>query len=420
MATQQLLTKNVKHTSTLNATASACEDKNRVDDLHCMIPDKGAPMGYRIIRNEDKTTYHKSNILNNGSNRIGISGSSGTGKSTIVLELLPMFSDDTTDILLCTSKPYDNSHSSISNYCDANKIKFHKLNEPETIADTIQKIVDTKKETDHFICIFDDISTTNTTSMSDPINDLITTSYRVLRSFGGSLIMITQSYSAIPTRVRENLTHRFIFSLGNVYSVRAFLDDTCGLFFTGDNEKAVRNDIKNIYKRVYTEPHGWILVKSTPPMISWKWSEQLYPINKDKQQDIEQFKSTRGRGLLTKTELYHKAVELGFPVYMFRNASIQVLTEYIEKVSKLGDLTPVNRAPEIAKLLKDVSERGGLSGKSLLDRITNMIRQFQKNHNPLYLAKLEALIDESLEKGNITEERVKYLLDQHQMSRYFS
>lgn len=238
-----------------------------------LIKSPHAPMGVAIKRPDSYETKHRAKFLNNGSNRIAICGSSGTGKSTILLELIPCF-NDVKEIVLCTSKPYDPTHTAVENYCESEGIDFNKLDNISDIIDNIERIVDEKKEKDHFLIIFDDISMNNTEG--DPVRNIVTQSFRILRSFGGSLIIITQSYNQIPTKVRENLTHRFVFPLDNIYSIRTLLDDISGKFFDGNNEREVKRAIKFLYQKVYYEPWGWIMAKSNPPVIMWKWDKIIY------------------------------------------------------------------------------------------------------------------------------------------------
>jgi len=401
------------------------EGKTKIDS-NVFQSDKTAPMGYKIKRIDDKPIAHKSEgkgVLNEGSNRIAICGSSGTGKSTLLLEILPLFSSNTTNILLCTSKPYDNSHTAIGNYCKSCNIKFHKLNDCLAIADAIQEIVEKKKDTEHFIVIFDDLSASNSTNMNDPINDLITTAYRVLRSFGGSLIMIVQSYYSLPTRVRENLTHRFIFQLGNIYSIRALLEDTCGLFFTGDNEKAVKRDINNIYKKVFNEPHGWILIKTMPPQITWKWATKLYPPTKETPNELDDaegnFSTITGSGLANKRELYNQATALGFPKYMYTRCTSEQIKQYIEKASAIGEKEMGNTAPEINDVINEISDTSVLKGDKLIQKIMKLIHQFKKTEYNKYLKELELIISEALDANNLSVDRVKYILNTNHMNKFF-
>jgi hypothetical protein len=243
-----------------------------------LVKSAGAPLGIAIRRPDTSEIKHKCDFLSKGSNRIAICGASGTGKSTILLELIPCF-NNITDLLLCTSKPYDPTHTAIEDYCDSAEIRFKKLDNVGDIAESIEYIVETKKDKDHFLVIFDDISMTH--SENDPIRLIITQSFRILRSFGGSMIIITQSYNQIPVKVRENLTHRFVFPLNNTYSIISLINDISGQYFTGNNEREVRKAIKQIYQDVYYEPFGWIMARSSPPVITWKWNDVIFQQDKE-------------------------------------------------------------------------------------------------------------------------------------------
>ncbi|MDR3597947.1 ATPase/DNA packaging protein, partial [Clostridium sp.] len=208
-----------------------------------------SPIGVSIKRINCDECIHKSKLLCNGSNRISIIGSSGSGKSTVLLQLIPMFTNDLKYIILATVKDNDDAHTAIEKYCNEYKIKFVKVNNPETAMDEIDKVLQSKKISDHALIIFDDYATGYNSSANDPSNKVIVTCYSLLRSFNCSMIMITQSYNNVPTRVRENITMLILFKLKNVFSLRAALEDINGMFSCGDdNDKNTKTEIGKIYK----------------------------------------------------------------------------------------------------------------------------------------------------------------------------
>ena len=370
--------------------------------------DPEAPLGFRIKRVHALQIVHKSKLLLNGSNRIIIVGGSGRGKSTLVLEILPMFSDKTTHVLVCSVKPRDDAFDAIERYCQFSKIKYLKVDNEVDTAGAIEEIVREKKEDDHYVVIFDDLAASNSSSIKDPTNSVIAASFALLRSSNGSLIMVTQSYNNVNTRIRLNSNLKFIFAQDDVFSTRACIEDTIGMFYTGDGAKETRSRIKEIFKSLYDDLHNWILVTSNPPSIRRKWNEIIYPPDlASKEESMIQKKKPFPKQLSERRELLHKAVELGFPEYAV-NAPTKVIKEFLETKESKGE---VNEEELVDKIFKP-------SAAKMRTRLMKMIRSYRMRKSPVILMKITELCEKLVESGMMTESKVKYLLRNSGMDRY--
>jgi len=373
--------------------------------------DPEAPLGFRIKRIKAEQIEHKSKLLINGSNRILIVGGSGRGKSTLVLELLPMFSDKTTHILVCSVKQNDDAFTAIEKYCEFSNIKYLKVDNEIDTAGAIEEIVHNKKETDHYIVIFDDLATAYSSSIKDPTNSVIATAYSLLRSSNGSLIMVTQSYNNINTKIRLNSNLKFAFAQDDVYSTRAIIEDTVGMFFSGSDAKQIRNDIKGIFRSLYDDFHQWILISSNPPSIRKKWTEIIYPpelVHKGEGGVIDlPVKKPVPKGLAQRRELLKQAIGEGFPPYAHHSPA-HVIKEYLNEKEKnpKGNFNAI-----VAKSFDPDPKRSRT-------QLMNLIKSYRLKKSPLTLCKITECCERMVENGLMPEDQLKYLLKEHGFDQY--
>lgn len=385
--------------------------------------DESNPLGFHIKRIEQTEMKHKSDILCPNSNRIAICGSSGTGKSTLALGLIPLFTDATTHLLVASVKQYDPVFEQLEKYCELKGIKYAKVDNGTDIAGAVEEIIANKKETDHYILLLDDIATSYTSSATNETNRILIQCFALLRSTNGSMIIITQSYSNLPTKLRENLTMRIIFRLGNVYSVRAMLDDVCGLFFSGEKEDVLRHDIRNVYKRVMDDPHAWVMVISHPPQIRFKFNEIIYPPEQSTEKKnisldgsgrpVMKPKKDMPERMKEKFALYKIAVTKGFPRYAYKDCTVDSLTKFLEQVDKGGNKILAEESIE-----KIVGEGLEFSPVKLRHQLQYCVKRFKMNEHPKYLNRIEKLCEEILEHEVMTEQQIKYYLKQQKMNKY--
>lgn len=391
------------------------EDEN---DSDIYEEDSETPLGFRIKREKATTLVHKSKLLKPNSNFIIITGATGTGKSTMLLSLLPMFSNQTKYIILASKKLDDPVHKSVEKYCKKEKIQFDIVHDVNECSTKLSELLDTKNKNEHAIIIFDDFNTEYSSRGEEPHNNIMIKCFAMMRSSNCSGIAITQSYSNIPTKVRENTTMRIVFSMGNVYSVRALIDDTAGLFYSGDNEKQVRKDIQNIYKQVHIKPHQFIIITSgyPSPQIRLGWNKVLYPIEQEGEivgGSIKGKKRGKSDGLSLKQKLYKQAKELGYPPYMFNTASKKALEEYIKVATARAQKQAGNTAPELDEIL----ENEDYGSEPVLRRKLNYnVRRYRTTSNPKLLDKIAEFVNLGIKKNFWTVMQMRYYLKKNLLS----
>ena len=382
------------------------------DKIYEIDPD--TPLGYRIKRPVSKDLHHLSDLLKDNSNFIAICGTTGTGKSTALLTLLPLFSQSTKYLILASAKNTDPVHEACESFCEDRKIIFAYVHDPDQFSETITKILDGKSADDHVIVIFDDFNINYSSSSAEEYNKIMIKVFALLRSANCSGIVITQTYNNLPTKVRENLNMRIVFALGNVYSVRSLLSDISGMFFDGSNEKILKNQLANIYRDVYTQPHKFIIVSSQPqPQIRNGWKEIIFPHRVDEVQvqgeSLGKSKRSIGSGIIHRNELYKTAVGLGFPKYMFKTATPSQLESYIKVKSSQDQIDP----SVIDKILEYEESPSKLRRQLLYN-----IKAYKRSQNPINLEKVSTIAGRLVSSGEMPEIEAKYILKTMGMGDY--
>lgn len=390
--------------------ASSESESDTDKDDAVVEKDDDAPMGFRIKRKDHNDVVHRSKLLKNNSNFIIICGATGAGKSTILLQLLPCFTSHTKHIVVASAKFDDDAHMSIKNYCAHEKIEFDYVHDSDDCNTTLARIVDTKKQKEHCVVIFDDFNINYSSRGEDPLNQIMIKVFALLRSKNCSGIAISQTYYNIPTKVRENCNMRFIFGLDNVHSHRAFIEDIEGKFFDGDNEKEVKRDIKNIYKDVFREPYRFMLVLShPPPQIRLGWKDIRYP--PDMAGHVEggnldmKKKRTLNPGIIKKRELFKQAVELGMPKYVWHHVTPQQLEDYIKVAAAKGQKRAGNSAPELDHIIHNIDDP--LRQRKYL---RYNVSKWKRSKNPSNLENASHLITKLVQGGTMTEGEAQYYI----------
>lgn len=425
------------------------EDKKSDSDDQIFEKDPETPLGFRIKRPKDEVVHHKSKFLKDNSNFIAITGASGTGKSVSLLTILPFFTNFLKYIILASCKYQDPAHKAVENYCKHEKIEYHYVHEPEECGTAIADTLDQKKENEHMLVIFDDWNTNYTSKGEDPYNNLMIKVFAMLRSSNCSAIAVTQTYYNIPPKVRENLSMRIVFALGNVLSIRIMLDDICGLFINTENERTLKQDIKKIYQKVFDKPHEFLVVISNPqpPQIRIGWNQIVYPLdligkveagemNSQSEslvegmvnpkvldqafQETEPNKKPIGKGIQAHQALYQQARDLGFPKFLHQPVTKDQLEKFVNLKTAKGQKSIGNNAPELGKggslalhddpSIQNILENIGIpSEERLFKQLIYRIRQYRMTDNPKQLKMITEIANELANMGSDLN-KVKYII----------
>jgi len=383
--------------------------------------DANAPMGYAIKRKKSKDLVHKSKLLKNNSNFIMVTGATGSGKSTIVLQLLLCFSKKVKYILLASAKIFDDAHESIKKYCKKEDIIFNYVHDADECNNKLADILDEKKKDDHVIVIFDDFNANFNAQGNDPLNQIIIKVFSLLRSQNCSAFVITQTYYSVATKVRENCNIRIVFKMDNVHSHRALINDIEGLFYNGDNEHDVRKDLKVLYNKIFSEPYKFLLILShPPPQIRIGWHDIVYPPDQVGHVEGGEMKTKKKREISKpikeKHALYRIAVDLGMPRYLYKKSTLEQIKKWIEIKTSKAQLSNGNTAPELEKILSGEGF-GEETVDKLRGRLQYNIRRYKAYENPRNISAISEICNKLVDKG-MPIDQVRYLIRSANMDEH--
>lgn len=181
-----------------------------------------------------------------------IVGSSGTGKTTLLLSLIPCIGN-LSQIVVASKVIGNPSNIAIEAYCQHRGLKYAFGSEPEEVIENIESMIKTKKDGTYCLVIFDDWSNANIQSRSDPYNQVMIKTGQILRNYDCHSICISQSYTGIPTLLRNNARFIVTFKMSSRISINFARADWCHL--TGHSEEV----FNQLYKRLGGDRHSYLL-----------------------------------------------------------------------------------------------------------------------------------------------------------------
>jgi len=366
---------------------------------------------------------HQNSLLGKGCVFAIIAGKTGTGKTWIMLDLIPNFTKKTKYIVMCTKITNNDAHDKIEDYCEKAKIKFYKFNDVDEAKENCEKIINKKNKDDHVIFIFDDFLPLKKSETPESLFAITVFSW--LRNYNASGIIITQKYTFIPTQIRVNTNLRFIFQTDSVHSLRSISDD-CSSTFYGKDYKFM-----DVYNKFITEDiHNYMIIKTTPQIISVVVLDpeenskyvQIYP-EKTKQTsikfggritDAEGYKKIGPRlGMSKKAELYKVAKQFGYPSDRFKIDSIPQMIDFIKIESAKAEKGAGNNAEEIEKIIEKNSV------VYTRQHLLNAIKSYVKNPNKNNVENIERIANILLENNSISDKYFDTTLARFGLSELF-
>lgn len=374
------------------------------------------------------TVKHFNAILGKNSVFGLICGGTGTGKTTLTLEIIPSF--NIKYLILNTCITTNKAHDAIEKYCEDNKIEFVKNYTVEDAKTSTEKIINSKKEIDHVLCIFDDFISMKKNSGNDEFTVYTNTTFSWLRNYNVSALLLTQRYTSISTQIRTNANIRWIFQCDSVHSLRMIAQDCSSTFY----EKPY--DFKDVYNEyVMKDIHNYMIVKNSPPIIA-------VVINKDNgdQQYLQIFpeevvkKPSGGRmcedytkvntGLKKKANLHNIALAFGYPRDAFKISSIEDLRQFIKQKSAEAQQAAGNDASEIKKItgmgMEDINKLLEVNNvKYNSSHLRAAILRYKKTPSKTNLHKIEQLINIMLENKQISRQYLAHKMEKFGLSDLF-
>lgn len=179
--------------------------------------------GQKIVAPKPALFKHKSPLFPAGHISAYICGASGTGKTTVMLEMLPNI-EGVVQICVFTLVLDNPINQVIRDYCEDHGIEFMLTADPETGSQELQEFMKKKERAQFGVCIFDDFVKQNEPPQN-PYKMCMTSVAQFLRNYNYHNIMISQSPAAIPAGARNNVNLRIVFKLENSVAMRPVKDE---------------------------------------------------------------------------------------------------------------------------------------------------------------------------------------------------
>lgn len=226
---------------------------------------------------------HKNKVISSSVLQCCIFGSSRSGKTTKLIELIPMI-HDFVFCMIC-SNVFTPAHKSILEYCESNEIPNVHCTNPNKYDELLKMCINFKKNTEHGLIIFDDYTRYSNSRMDKQNNQSI----MAISQLGNKLInvvYISQQPTHIPTVLRNNASLRLIFKLAQKHAVDSTYNDLISVL--GNNFS--RDIFNKIWEKLVQIKYAFLtLYNSNIPILCWCWKTPLF-VNNKLQCDISSIK----------------------------------------------------------------------------------------------------------------------------------
>jgi hypothetical protein len=230
--------------------------------------DDGAPprlldgdFGTRIELIHGPQVEHHSQYYPHGHLSIGIVGASGCGKSYLLLSILPQIAK-LSQVIICT-RVHTPVYDQIRKWCDAStieddddpesKIEFALFTSPIEADAGIARMTEEKPEDTYGIIIFDDFNE-GTTAHNSPYMKVQNVCTMQKRNDGYHSCIVTQQYTNIGTKSRNNTNMLFAFTMHDKYALDGFSRHVFEA--TGIDSQ----DVRECFRDVTKVPHSYMLL----------------------------------------------------------------------------------------------------------------------------------------------------------------
>jgi hypothetical protein len=189
----------------------------------------------RIFVPRGKPQPHPSKFFPDGDLSFEIIGKRGTGKSTILTEIIPQIGTSKPEsvtgfvqlsqVFIFTLIPNNPVNGAIKRWCEAQDppilYKQYDSPAPENIAD-IEATMGAKPEGSYGLFIFDDFVPKEGASAS---LSFVVTAFKLLRNEGYYCCIITQDAISVNTKIRNNANIKIVFRMNNIHAVYSIARD---------------------------------------------------------------------------------------------------------------------------------------------------------------------------------------------------
>lgn len=257
----------VEATSILPSTMANLQKKKEVGKCEYIQ----GRLGNQAIKMTFKTPIkHRSPYLGDGHLSIQITGASGTGKSTFLVDLIPNI--DLSQIAIFSRIQNNPVNEAIEKYCNANEIEYFFTWDVDTASEIVEEMISKRKENDNkfSLLIFDDFTNYNT-SRNDVYQRFLNTCNGLLRNYQCHTCFITQSAMNVSTLFRTNTNVKVLFRMNEKYSIQSIKRDFM------ENFEISSEQFDELYKLVKKVKHSYLMLSNNQKLYIYIHGEMDKP-----------------------------------------------------------------------------------------------------------------------------------------------
>jgi len=225
--------------------------------------------GRQINVQHGRKVKHKSELFPDGHLSFMITGASGTGKSCLLLNIIPNITG-LSQLIICSRVHKNATYDALSTYCDNNDIEYELITDPISGEATIESMLSTRREGTATLVVFDDFGRLNS-SRADKSTMFQNDISRLMRNYGCYSVYITQSFTDMSTLTRNNSNVKITFIMHDTHSIRAFKDSFISNGFGNEQEF---NYLYNLLKK----QHSFLMLVSPNKIYYHTGSQDNAPI----------------------------------------------------------------------------------------------------------------------------------------------
>lgn len=186
-----------------------------------------------------------------------IVGSSGSGKTSLLLTLVPKYKN-LSGIIVCSLVDHP-IFDLIKQHCQQKKIKYYFTDDIQQSSDTLVDEIERKPAGTHTLVIYDDIVTGKSmkSSTNSKENQILSHLFQKSRNYNVNLILICQSYTLVPTNVRNNANFLCYFKIKGTTNKYIFNKDAISIIGDDDN-----GQVMECINQVDRELHAYCIINA--------------------------------------------------------------------------------------------------------------------------------------------------------------
>lgn len=183
-------------------------------------------------------------------------GRSGSGKTYLLLEIVPNICPDVLKHIIICSRIIGNPvYDQIENFCNETGKTYKFCSDLDEAKEAIETTINEKDDNEHLLIILDDFNDATITTKSNKFTKMTIDIFSKMRNYNAHMLFIVQNYTSVPVICRSNINMIISFQVGDKYSRDILNRDLCPLI--GVEYMNNKEELKEVHNLLVTK-HSYI------------------------------------------------------------------------------------------------------------------------------------------------------------------